>query len=317
MLLPTTLVLCSCILLPLATARTTIITGTTETCTTTAEFLTNPSFDTGSLTPWKVLTGFGSASVVEDTADDRDYVATLAEGYSMSAVYQTVTGLNVGSSYSLSYDYMIKSATRPGIAAFYLCVDGVASANRLTLKALSYTAAGTPWESISATFTPTRDTHEFYILVYVTTSSTDPEIFLDNAQFLAVSQENDLETCTTSTYTSTLTIPTSSSSIIPSIAVSVSSLSATATISYFIFKLGHYQYTSFFSRIKPSSDQVQSLVGLIKFQRFSTISADILFRNTIIHRDSISSIYTLSTANSVVLSTILNRYYPSIHCSNN
>ncbi|PWY96244.1 hypothetical protein BO94DRAFT_570589 [Aspergillus sclerotioniger CBS 115572] len=231
MLLPTTLVLTSCLFFPFVTAGTTVITGTTESCTTTAEFLTNPSFDTGSLSPWNAMTGFGSASVVEDTADNRGHVATLAEDQTMSAIYQTVTGLTVGASYTLSYDYMIKSAGMVGSAAFYICVDGIASANRLTLQGVTYTAAGTSWETISTTFTPTSDSHEFYILVYVVRSSTDPEILLDNAQFLAVSEEDDLETCTTSTYTTTVAVSTSSSSAISSIPAPASSSSAIATVS--------------------------------------------------------------------------------------
>ncbi|PYI09856.1 hypothetical protein BO78DRAFT_394722 [Aspergillus sclerotiicarbonarius CBS 121057] len=232
MLLPTTLVLTSWILLPLSAAETTVITGTTESCTTTAEFLTNPSFDTGTLNPWEVLTGYGSVSVVQDTAYDRGYVANLAEGYTLSAVYQTVTGLTVGASYTLSYDYMIDSAARSGTAAFYLCVDGVASANRLTDKVVSYTTAGTSWETLSTTFTPTSDTHEFYIFVYVITASTDPDILLDNAQFLAASEDDYLETCTTSTYTSTSTIAISTSgSAAISSPVPIRSSSVIATVS--------------------------------------------------------------------------------------
>ncbi|PWY84787.1 hypothetical protein BO70DRAFT_428393 [Aspergillus heteromorphus CBS 117.55] len=177
------------------------------------ELLTNPSFDTGSLSPWAVLSGYGSATVVEDTADDRGYVALLGDTSTLTAVYQTVTDLVVGDSYTLSFDYSIESAARAGEAAFYLCVDGIASANRLKNKAVPYTTTGTSWQTLSVTFDASSTTHEFYILVYVVTSSTEPQVYLDNAQFLAVSAKDDLQVCITSTYTSTSTlfIATSSS----------------------------------------------------------------------------------------------------------
>ncbi|GIJ85046.1 hypothetical protein Asppvi_003901 [Aspergillus pseudoviridinutans] len=103
----------------LSQADTEVITSTEVSCTTeSVNLFINPSFETGSTSPWNRLTG--PVSVISDNSDDGQYAAQVswvgAQNYAMS---QTVTGLQVGTTYTFSYDYRLGSSARPPIYTTY------------------------------------------------------------------------------------------------------------------------------------------------------------------------------------------------------
>ncbi|GIC90313.1 uncharacterized protein Aud_006747 [Aspergillus udagawae] len=77
----------------LSQADTEVIISTEVSCTTeSVNLFINPSFETGSISPWNRLTG--PISVISDNSDDGQYVAQLTWVAGPNyAVSQTVTGL--------------------------------------------------------------------------------------------------------------------------------------------------------------------------------------------------------------------------------
>jgi hypothetical protein len=88
----------------LSQAQIDVITNTEVSCTTeSVNLFINPSFETGSTSSWNRLTG--AISVIRDNSDDGQYAAQASWiGGANYAMSQTVTGLQVGTTYSFSYD---------------------------------------------------------------------------------------------------------------------------------------------------------------------------------------------------------------------
>ncbi|PYH43492.1 uncharacterized protein BP01DRAFT_384426 [Aspergillus saccharolyticus JOP 1030-1] len=231
-----------------AAAETKVVTGTTESCTWTDNVFLNPSFDSGAIAPWAVYDNYGTATVVADDANDGGYVAVLVPDTSSDAViYQTLTDLVVGDTYTLSFDYKIQSSTRSGTCNAYFAVDGIDALNHITLTAsgyIQYSTTATDWQTLSTTYVPTSSSLTMYIQItcssYVRGVAAQPTIYLDNTQ--CSNPNKEIETCTDVPYTSTLTIlPTPTSTpvvtsaqvVTPSVsAVSVSpAASSTAIVS--------------------------------------------------------------------------------------
>ncbi|PYH94021.1 hypothetical protein BO71DRAFT_484075 [Aspergillus ellipticus CBS 707.79] len=183
------------------------------------EVLSNPSFESGDLSPWAVDSDYGSATIVSDSSDDGAYAVSL--GYELGglgAIYQTVDDLVVGDTYTASYDYKIESAKFPSSCVFFLAIDGIIQKERLTMKALSYTASGTSWNTTSSSFTATSTSHGLFIFVECTDAmSSVPVVYVDNAKFIASTEDAYVTSCITSTFMSTVTSAPSSSAFASSV----------------------------------------------------------------------------------------------------
>ncbi|RAL08237.1 uncharacterized protein BO97DRAFT_408457 [Aspergillus homomorphus CBS 101889] len=194
-----------------AAAETKVVTGTTQSCTWTHNALLNPSFDAGVLTPWTVYNGYGTATVVADTSSDGGYVASMVPGTSSYAVlYQSLTDLVVGDTYTLAFDYKIQSSTRPGTCNFYFAIDGIFAANRITRTVSAYVhydTSETTWQTLSTTYVPTSSSLDMYIEVICSSTvrgiPAQPTIYFDKTQFSNPNKE--IEICTNVPYTSTIT----------------------------------------------------------------------------------------------------------------
>ncbi|RAK78850.1 carbohydrate binding domain-containing protein [Aspergillus fijiensis CBS 313.89] len=228
----------------LAAAETRVVTGTTLSCTWTDNALSNPSFDSGVLTPWAVYNGYGTASIVADASGDGGYVAAMVPSSSSYAVlYQTLTDLVAGDTYSLSFDYKIQSATRAGTCNFYFAIDGITAASRITTTVngyIQYSTTETDWQTLSTTYVPTSSSLDMYIQVICSSGvrgiAAQPTIYVDNTQFSNPNKE--IEICTDVPYASTITLlptptvtPTSTPVVTPSQAVTSSASVITAASS--------------------------------------------------------------------------------------
>jgi hypothetical protein len=155
-------------------AETTIITSTDVNCQNTPRnFLTNPSVETGDINPWGKYKGSicSLPLVIRDSSDDGNYAMKIGPLGGYWAAQQTVTGLTIGTTYTLSYDYKPTS----GIAYdLFIELDG----HLLASAALRYSPrAG--WKTISGTWEATSTSHTMVILIF---SQHDGGILeLDNA----------------------------------------------------------------------------------------------------------------------------------------
>ncbi|KAJ5371761.1 hypothetical protein N7517_003767 [Penicillium concentricum] len=224
------------LLLPLNVfAETEVITGTDVTCSWSHNVAQNPSFELGSLSPWAVYQTQGTSSVVADASDDGGYVAALTPATSgWGSLYQSLTDLTVGQTYTLSFDYKIASAVNSGTCNFYFAVNGVFGTNRITTTPMGYVAysgssttpAASSWRTLSTTYAPTSTNLDLMLFVICSGNSrlpqAMPQVYFDNVQF---SNDNvEIETCTTSTYTSTVTIASTLTPVSTPSAVATSSI---------------------------------------------------------------------------------------------
>ncbi|KAF7133753.1 hypothetical protein CNMCM5793_005107 [Aspergillus hiratsukae] len=146
----------------LSQADTEVITSTKVSCTTqSVNLFTNPSFETGSTSPWKSLIGpMTPISVISDNTEDGQYAAQLSwVGSPNYAMSQTVTGLQVGTTYTFSFDYKITQARGYTTCMFYAAHDTTIVLERAT--AYYSPSAGQPWNTLSATLTATSSSHTF------------------------------------------------------------------------------------------------------------------------------------------------------------
>ncbi|GFF78916.1 hypothetical protein IFM53868_02465.1, partial [Aspergillus udagawae] len=190
----------------LSQADTEVIISTEVSCTTeSVNLFINPSFETGSISPWNRLTG--PISVISDNSDDGQYVAQLTWVAGPNyAVSQTVTGLQVGTTYTFSFDYRALSTAPQAVRSctFYAAHD-------TTAVLRSAVSAVPTWQTLSATLTATSTSHTFtmwancnyYYNIYHTS------VEFDNAKLLGPAQE----ICSTVTVSSTVTLTPSSTPV--------------------------------------------------------------------------------------------------------
>ncbi|PYH80097.1 hypothetical protein BO82DRAFT_393421 [Aspergillus uvarum CBS 121591] len=306
----------------LAAAETKVVTGTTQSCTWTDNALSNPSFDSGVLTPWAVYNGYGTASIVADTSGDGGYVAAMVPSSSSYAVlYQTLTDLVAGDTYSLSFDYKIQSATRSGTCNFYFAIDGIVASSRITTTVNGYIQYGTTetdWQTLSTTYVPTSSSLDMYIQVICSSGirgiAAQPTIYVDNTQFSNPNKE--IEICTDVAYTSTITIlptpsvtPTSTPAVTPSQAVTSSASVIPAASSSVV--------ASAFSSSQPSvpslassSAVVPSSINAIPIASTPVIpSSQIVFTS---QTPQVSSSLTIPTSSPAVPVSTLIRSSPAV-----
>ncbi|KAJ5753543.1 uncharacterized protein N7511_007696 [Penicillium nucicola] len=172
-------------------------------------------------------------------------------------LYQSLTGLVPGETYNLSFDYKIASAVNAGSCAFYFSINGDSATSRITTTAMAYirysgsssALFSTSWETLSTTYAPTSTSIDLYLLAICAGNSripqAMPQVYYDSVQF---SNDNvEIETCTTSTYTSTVTIASSSTlvNIPPATATSAAVVSSAAFTSQTL--------SSTFGSSRPSS----------------------------------------------------------------
>ncbi|KAJ5160600.1 uncharacterized protein N7482_007604 [Penicillium canariense] len=191
-----------------AWADTRVVTSTQVNCNDVPiNFSANPSFETGELAPWiKYPDGevYDTPTVISDSSDDGDYVMQMtgAEGY--HAAEQTVNGLTVGITYTLSFDYKMTGA---GSSYLFIEHDG----NQVLASAMA--SPSTEWQTISGTLTATSTSHVFVIWAYFMNPTT---LEFDNAKFTNAAQTTQV--CSTTTVTSTVTFtPTSTPTFTPTL----------------------------------------------------------------------------------------------------
>ncbi|KAL4749611.1 hypothetical protein BDW72DRAFT_194642 [Aspergillus terricola var. indicus] len=185
-----------------------VVTSTRVECSSVStNLLSDASFETGELgawTPW-----FGTSTVVNDHSDAGEYALTITSPSSpYRSIRQTVTGLTVGTSYTLSFDYRIKElllVQSTATCLMYLEYDG----NRILASgSYSYVPGVTPeWTTISGTLTASAAEHSFVMWGYCgTTTLHGPVLEFDNARFERPLVDGEpTESCSTLTNSSTVT----------------------------------------------------------------------------------------------------------------
>ncbi|KAL4738489.1 hypothetical protein BDV11DRAFT_205945 [Aspergillus similis] len=185
-----------------------VVTSTRVECSPiSTNLLSDPSFETeelGAWTPW-----FGTPTVVSDNSDAGEYALTITSPSSpYRSIRQTVTGLTVGTSYTLSFDYRIKElllVQGPATCLMYLEYDN----NRvLASGSYNYVPGVTPeWTTISGTLTASATEHSFVMWGFCgSTTVNGPVLEYDNARFERPLVDGEpTESCSTLTDSSTAT----------------------------------------------------------------------------------------------------------------
>ncbi|OJJ46535.1 hypothetical protein ASPZODRAFT_166771 [Penicilliopsis zonata CBS 506.65] len=195
--------------------------------TVTTNLLSNPSFESGEVSPWSVIDGTGT--IISDTSDGGEY-ALQVYGTTYFGVEQAVTGLTVGETYTLSFDYKLISSTLSGswLCEFFIeTAYGTAVAEATT----SYSSTDPTWYTLSASWTATSASCEFIMWAYCPTGvSHRPYIGFDNAQFLSQETVCSSSSSATPTPTTQALSVSSSASGLPSTSSSLPSSSPSSTV---------------------------------------------------------------------------------------
>ncbi|RAH64779.1 uncharacterized protein BO66DRAFT_432509 [Aspergillus aculeatinus CBS 121060] len=206
----------------------------------------NPSFETGDASDWTAWIASATATTMGDVlsgdaSDGTYYLSINADPYYWKYIKQTVTGLEVGKTYSLSVDYKLTAAAASIPTIYNKCnfgwmLDRWSNFFDETSTAAILSGEEAEWATYTAAFTPTSSSHTMMFLFSCndyTTYTFDLDNFL-----LPVSTQ---QVCTTSAEVVTPTtsvVAISPSSVPPSSAVgasptpsSVSPASSVAVIS--------------------------------------------------------------------------------------
>ncbi|PYI14795.1 hypothetical protein BO99DRAFT_446655 [Aspergillus violaceofuscus CBS 115571] len=193
---------------------------------------TNPSFETGDASDWTAWIASATATTMGDVlsgdaSDGTYYLSINADPYYWKYIKQTVTGLEVGKTYSLSVDYKVTAAAASIPTIYNTCnlgwmLDRWGSFFDRTTTAATLSGGEAEWATYTAAFTPTSSSHTMMFL-FACNDYTTFTFDLDNF-LLPVSTQ---QVCTTSAEVVTPT--TSLVAISPSSVPASSAVSASAT----------------------------------------------------------------------------------------
>ncbi|KAF4989301.1 hypothetical protein F66182_16658, partial [Fusarium sp. NRRL 66182] len=132
------------------------------------QFFENPSFEVGTVEDWTFTNAIPSysaveagtsAAVISAAEDGQWYLQTKGYDHEFD-ISQTVTGLEIGSTYTGSYYINVQLTGYLGGCWNYAYLDSNAAANQIYYEYFSISGAYNNWQKHTFTFTATSSTHD-------------------------------------------------------------------------------------------------------------------------------------------------------------